>query len=73
MPRIITLLLAAILLLGCKQLFEQKEAGEDEPAITSPSEQKSDSLRLNPVKREPLKSPSDPRKKKLDTLKPVST
>lgn len=73
MPRIITLLLAAILLLGCKQIFDQNEAGEDKPAITSPSEQRTDSLRLNPANREPLDSPSDTRKKKLDTLKPVST
>lgn len=73
MPRIITLLLAAILLLGCKQIFDRNEAGEDEPVITSPSEHGTDSLRLNPAKREPVKSTSDPRKKKLDTLLPVST
>ena len=73
MPRIITMLLAAILLSGCKQIFDRNETGEDEPAISSPSEQRTDSLRLNPAKREPVKTPSDTRKKKLDTLKPVST
>lgn len=72
MPRIIIMLLAAILLLGCKRVFEQKKV-EEKPVISSPADQKSDSLRLSPAKREPLKSPSDPREKKLDTLLPVST
>lgn len=66
------MLLAAILLLGCKRMFDEKEV-EEKPAITYPADQKADSLRLSPAKREPLKSPSDPRKKRLDTLLPVST
>jgi|GEM_PF-3179326 len=73
MPRIISLFLAAILLSGCKQFFDENKAGEDEPAISSPSEQRTDSLRLNPAKREPVKTPSDPRKKNRDTLLPVQT
>ncbi len=73
MPRIITMLLAAILLSGCKQIFDRNETGEDEPAISSPSEQRTDSLRLNPAKREPVKTPSDRRKKNRDTLLPVQT
>jgi hypothetical protein len=72
MPRIIIMLLAAILLLGCKRVFDQNEV-EEQPVISSPADQKSDSLRLTPAKREPQKSPSDLRKKRLDTLLPIST
>ncbi|NND15340.1 MAG: hypothetical protein HKN89_03340 [Eudoraea sp.] len=73
MPRIVTLLLTAILLLGCKRMLDQKEAEKEKPTITSPTDQKADSLRLSPAKREQIKSNSDSRKKDIDSLLPVST
>ena len=73
MPRIITMFLAAILLSGCNQFFDGNKAGEEDPATSLPTEERIDSLRLSPAKPEPVKPTSDPRKKNLDTLLPVST